>query len=239
MSLEIEYLQKYLEKDKFKEGMKRLENGEPVQYIVGNVNFYGNELMVNPNVLIPRFETEELVSKTASYVRKYHFANASVLDMGTGSGAIGITLKKMFPKFSVVASDVSKKALEVASLNASFNDVSISFVESDLFEKITGRFSILISNPPYLSYGEDIMDIVYQNEPHMALFAEEDGLYFYKRIIREASSYLEEKSMLAFEIGYKQGYFLSTYAKKYFPKALIQVEKDLSGRDRFLFIINV
>ena len=239
MSEEIEYLHKYLEEDKLEEGLERLKNGEPVQYIVGDVNFYGNELMVNKNALIPRFETEELVSKTASYIRKYNFFHASVLDIGTGSGNIAITLKKMFPKFSITASDISIEALEVARKNAVLNETDIHFIQSDVFQNIEDRFSILISNPPYLSYDEDVMDIVYYNEPHLALYAEDDGLYFYKKIIKEASSYLKDKNMLAFEIGCTQGLKLSSFAKEYFPKAIISVEKDLSGRDRFLFILNL
>lgn len=239
MSEEIQYLQKYLDEEKLEEGIQRLKNGEPVQYIVGDVNFYGNELKVNKNVLIPRFETEELVSKTASYIRKYNFFNASILDIGTGSGAIAVTLKKMFPKFSVTASDVSEEALEVARENALLNETDITFVQSDVFENIKGDFSIIISNPPYLSYDEEVMDIVYQNEPHLALYAEDDGLYFYKKIMKEASFYLKDKYMLAFEIGCMQGLILSSYAKQYFKGAIISIEKDLSGRDRFLFIIHL
>lgn len=239
MNDKVEYLKKYLKKGTLEEALQKLQKGEPVQYIVGNVNFYGNELIVNKNVLIPRFETEELVEKTSFYIRKYGFEDASLLDMGTGSGAIAITLKKMFPTLKVTASDISSKALSVARENAKKNDVSISFLESDLFENINGTFDILISNPPYLSYGEEVMEMVHNNEPHEALYAKENGFYFYKQIIQKASLYLKNKNILAFEIGSAQGSTIKKYAQRYFSHAIIEIQKDLSGRERFLFIINL
>ena len=229
---DLEYLKKYLPKDKLEEGIKRLENGEPVQYIVGNVDFYGYLLSVNPSVLIPRFETELLVEKTINYSKKF-FSCPKILDLGTGSGCIAIALKKEL-KSIVDAIDLSNKALEVAKKNAKENDADISFWQSDLFSNVQDTYDIIISNPPYLEEEEEIMDIVRNNEPKEALFAPNHGLEIYERIFKDAHKYIQKKALLAFEIGYRQGPILKTMAQKYFDHAL--VEKDYSGKDRFLFL---
>ncbi|MBQ9011874.1 MAG: peptide chain release factor N(5)-glutamine methyltransferase [Bacilli bacterium] len=171
---DIEYLQKYLEKDKLEEGLQKLKQGLPVQYIVGNVNFYGNTIKVNPNVLIPRFETELLVQKTINYINKY-FQNPKIIDLGTGSGAIAITLKKEL-NCKVDAVDISEKALETAKENAKINNTNINFFKSDMLENVTEKYDVIISNQPYIAYDENIEDIVKNNEPAIALFAENEGL---------------------------------------------------------------
>ncbi len=233
-----EYLKKYLDSSKLEDGIKRLNNGEPVQYIIGNVDFYGYNFKVNKNVLIPRFETEELVERTIKYIKKYFNNKIDIVDIGTGSGCIAITLKKEL-NCNMDAVDISSKALEVAKENAKSNNVDINFYLGNLFDELNKKYDIIISNPPYISKDEEIMDIVKNNEPHIALYADEKGLKIYKEIIKNAHKYLKEKNILAFEIGYMQGDYLKKYSKKYFKEALIKVEKDLSGRDRFLFIINV
>lgn len=233
-----EYLEKYLDKDKLEEGLKKLESGIPVQYIVGNVDFYGNIINVNKNVLIPRFETEDLVYKTINYIDKYFNKKIDILEIGTGSGAISITLKKKI-NANITACDISLKALEVAKQNSIINNTDISFVESDLFANIEGKFDVIISNPPYIDRDELIEDIVKNNEPHLALYADDHGLYFYKEIIKNSKKYLNDKSILAFEIGYKQGDDLLKYSKKYYNEKNIIIEKDLYGKDRFLFILNI
>ncbi len=229
---DLEYLKKYLPKDKLEEGIKRLENGEPVQYIVGNVDFYGYLLSINPSVLIPRFETELLVEKTINYSKKF-FSCPKILDLGTGSGCIAIALKKEL-KSIVDAIDLSNKALEVAKKNAKENDADITFWQSDLFSNVQDTYDIIISNPPYLEEEEEIMDIVRNNEPKEALFAPNHGLEIYERIFKDAHKYIQKKALLAFEIGYRQGPILKNMAQKYFDHAL--VEKDYSGKDRFLFL---
>lgn len=237
---ELDYLKKYLPKDKdLEEAIKRLNDGEPVQYIVGDVDFYGNIIKVNKKVLIPRRETEELVEKTKGYLTKlFPNTNLSILDIGTGSGCIPITLKKYFPNSNITASDISQDALEVATNNAKLNNVDIHFIESDIFSNIIGKYDCIISNPPYISYDEEIMDIVKNNEPHLALFAEDNGLYFYKKIISQAKNYLNEKFIIAFEIGETQGWEIMEFAKNYFPNSKILLEKDMQQLDRFIFIIN-
>ena len=237
---EIEYLKKYLHKeDDLNKAIERLKNGEPVQYIVGDVNFYGNILKVNKNVLIPRPETEELVEKTINYIKKYLNNQISILDIGTGSGCIAITLKKELPNAEVTACDISKEALKVAVENSKLinKNNSIKFIESDIFSNIKEKYDCIISNPPYIRKDEPIMDIVKNNEPHLALYAEENGLYFYKKIIKESSKYLKEKFIISFEIGQEQGKDIINIAKEYYPKDLIILEQDLQHLDRYIFII--
>ncbi len=238
MENNIEYLKKYLKDKTLDEGIELLNKGIPVQYIVGNVDFYGYNFKVNENVLIPRFETEELVEKTIKYINKYLDKKVDILDLGTGSGCISITLKKELD-CNVDAVDISPKALEIAKLNAKNNNVDITFYEGDMLNPINKKYDVIISNPPYIAYNEEIMEIVKNNEPHTALYAEDNGLKYYKDIISNANKYLKEKSIIAFEIGEKQGKLILEYAKNYFKDSIITVEKDMQNRDRFVFIINI
>ena len=238
MENNIEYLKKYLKDKTLDEGIELLNKGIPVQYIVGNVDFYGYNFKVNKNVLIPRFETEELVEKTIKYINKYLDKKVDILDLGTGSGCIAITLKKELD-CNVDAVDISPKALEIAKLNAKNNNVDITFYEGDMLNPINKIYDVIISNPPYIAYNEEIMEIVKNNEPHTALYAEDNGLKYYKDIISNANKYLKEKSIIAFEIGEKQGKLILEYAKNYFKDSIITVEKDMQNRDRFVFIINI
>lgn len=148
---DYEYLEKYLEPSKLEAGLKRLEKGEPVQYIVGNVDFYDLNLNVNENVLIPRFETEELVEKLIKYITEYFNYPIKILDVGTGSGCIALTLKKKLNNCTVDASDISIKALEVARENAKKNNLDVNFIESDIFNNINSKYDCLVSNPPYIA----------------------------------------------------------------------------------------
>lgn len=237
---ELEYLKKYLHpEDSLDEAINRLNNGEPVQYIVGDVNFYGNTIIVNKNVLIPRRETEELVEKTINLINKlFPKQQISILDIGTGSGCIPITLKKYFPENKITAVDISQEALNVAVTNANQNQVEIEFIQSDLFSNVNKTYDCIISNPPYIKEDEEIMDIVKNNEPHLALYAKNNGLYFYEEILKNAHSYLNEKFIIAFEIGETQGQDILNIAKNYFPKAKLALEKDLQHLERFVFIVN-
>ncbi len=237
---ELEYLKKYLHpEDNLEEAIKRLEKGEPVQYIVGDVDFYGNIIKVNKNVLIPRRETEELVEKTIELIKKiFPNQNISILDIGTGSGCIPITLKKYFPNNNITAIDISQEALKVAVDNSLSNNVNINFIQSNLFENVSGKYHCIISNPPYIKEDEEIMDIVKNNEPHLALYAPNEGLYFYEEILKETNKYLEDKFIIAFEIGETQGQDIINIAGKYFPNSKIILEKDLQHLDRFIFVIN-
>ena len=237
---ELEYLKKYIHpEDNLEEAIERLKKGEPVQYIIGDVDFYGNIIKVNKNVLIPRRETEELVEKTLEKIKKiFPERNIKIIDIGTGSGCIPITMKKFLPNSNISAVDISQDALKVAVDNSKINNTDINFIHSNLFENVSGKYHCIISNPPYIKENEEIMDIVKNNEPHLALYAPNDGLYFYQEIIKEASKYLEEKFIIAFEIGETQGQEIINIAKKYFPNSNIILEKDLQHLDRFVFITN-
>ena len=233
---DLDYLKKYLDSDKLDDGIELLKKGISPQYIVGNVCFYGNVIDVNSKVLIPRFETELLVDKTIKYIKSmFKDKNISVLDIGTGSGCIAITLKKELG-CKLVGVDISKEALEVANGNAINNDVDIEFILSDVFSDVNNRFDVIISNPPYIRYDEEIEEIVLNNEPHLALYASDNGLYFYDKILRECSSYLNDKFLIAFEIGYEQGDAVKNLAYKYLDNINVSIEKDYSNKDRFVFI---
>lgn len=237
---DIEYLRKYLKDKDLDTALKELESGIPVQYIVGNTNFYGYDFKVNRNTLIPRFETELLVEKTYNYIKKYfNKDNIKILDIGTGSGCIAITLNKLLNSCDITGIDISSEALEVAKENNISNNTNVKFIESDIFSNVSDKYDVIISNPPYISYDDiEVMDIVKNNEPHLALYAKDNGLYFYDKIIKDSSKYLNDKFIMAFEIGYKQGKDITKIVNRYYKDINMSVEKDYSGRDRFVFIWN-
>lgn len=233
---DIEYLKKYLPKDKLEAGLKELKEGKPVQYIVGNVDFYDINLLVNENVLIPRFETETLIEKTINYAKELT-EPLEILDIGTGSGAIAITLAKHL-NCHVLATDISKKAIEIAKENAKRNDVQIDFKQSDILKNVQGKFDVIISNPPYIAKEEVIDPLVKNNEPNIALYADNNGLYFYEEILKNIKPYLKEKCLIAFEIGMTQSKSITKLAQNFLPQSKIITEKDLTGKDRYIFIFN-
>jgi len=230
----IQYLKKYGNPNTYEKDYARLQNGEPVQYIVGNVDFYGYNFIVNSNVLIPRFETEGLVEKIIQKAKRFP-SPIQIVDLGTGSGCIAITLKKQL-NCTMDAVDISEKALEIAKKNAEKNQAEIQFYKGNFLKPLKETYDIIVSNPPYIAYDEEIMEIVKNNEPEIALYAKENGLSCYYEILKNAKQYLKSNGMLAFEIGKYQGDILKEYAKKYFATAKISVEKDLQGNDRYLFI---
>lgn len=240
---DLEYLKKYLKENNLDETnlikyQKELLNNKPIQYIVGNVNFYGNIIEVNEDVLIPRYETEFLVEKTISLAKKYFPQKIDILDLGTGSGCIAITLKKHL-KSNIDALDISNKALSIARKNAQNNNVKIKFLNKDIATYQEKQYDLIISNPPYISEEEEIMDLVKNNEPHIALYAKDNGLYFYKKIIDNLPLITKEKYLLALEIGYNQAIPITEYAKNKLKDINITVEKDLSNKDRYIFITNI
>lgn len=233
----VEYLKKYYQGD-IAIALERLEHGEPIQYIVGNVDFYHSNFKITKDVLIPRFETEELVDKTINYTKMYLKEPLNIVDLGTGSGCIAISIKKEI-NCNMDAVDISKKALEIARMNAKENNVDINFYCGSFLEPLDKKYDVIISNPPYISYDEEIMDVVKNNEPALALYADNNGLACYEEILKNVSKYLNDKSIIAFEIGYKQGNTIKSIAEKYLPNARISIEKDLQGKDRFIFIFNL
>ncbi|MGM9849634.1 MAG: peptide chain release factor N(5)-glutamine methyltransferase [Bacilli bacterium] len=233
---DIEYLKKYYDGN-IDDALKMLDEGIPVQYIVGNVDFYGYNFLVNKNVLIPRFETEELVDRTIKYVQKYFDGSVRIVDLGCGSGCISLTLSKELG-VSVDAVDISPDALEVARENCIKNNASVKFYLGNMLEPLHDKYDVIISNPPYISYDEEIDEIVKKNEPSLALYADNDGLYFYEEILKNCKRCLNDKFLIAFEIGYTQGERIKEFAFKYLGDVSVSVEKDLSNRDRFVFIFS-
>ena len=236
---QMAYLRKYLEKDKLEGGIALIKKGIPVQYIVGNVDFYGNIIRVDKNVLIPRFETELLVDKTIKRINKY-FNNKliRILELGTGSGCIAISLKKEINSI-IDAIDISKEALSVAIDNAKINNVDINFMLADMTTYKDKKYDVIISNPPYIKEDELIMDMVKDNEPNIALYADDNGLYYYKKIIDNINYLTNDKYLICFEIGYTQGKYIEEYAKDNLSDITVSIEKDYNDRDRFIFITNI
>ena len=219
------------------EDYKKLLEGYPIQYLIGYVDFYGYKIYVNENVLIPRYETEYLVQKTINYSKKIFNDKLDILDLGTGSGAISIVLGRELNSI-VTGVDISEDALNVAKKNAIENKVSINFIKSNMLDSVEGKYDIVVSNPPYIDIDEIIMDSVKKYEPHLALYAKDNGLYFYKNILSNIKPYLKERFIIAFEIGWWQGALIEKIAQEYFEDSNVLIEKDLTNRDRYIFIIN-
>lgn len=225
----------------FDKGIVRLLDGEPLNYVLGYSYFYGYRFIVNPDVLIPRPETEELVGLILSQYDEYFKGEKiKVCDVGTGSGAIAIALKKEEPNLDVYASDISAEALEVAKINAQNNECDIHFLEGSMLEPYIDndlKFDILVSNPPYIKSVEKVDSAVFDYEPHVALFGGEDGLKFYREIFENAHKILNKKALAFFEMGYDQKEALSALARDYFNDVDIKVFKDINGKDRMLMLI--
>ena len=215
----------------------QLKNHKPAQYILGYEDFHGLRFKVDERVLIPRPETEELVDLILA---ENPSTDLKILDIGTGSGAISVSLKKSRPIWQVTASDLSADALVLAKENAKLNQVDISFVQSDVFENISGSFDIIVSNPPYISENDkdEVGLNVLTSEPKMALFADEDGLVIYRQIIERAAKHLSSQGKLYFEIGYKQGSDLKKLLSLHFPDKCVRVLKDQFEQDRMVVMDN-
>lgn len=223
---------------KYIKALNKYKKGYPVQYILKETYFYGNKYYVDKNVLIPRPETEILVEKTVELIKKNLGEKINIIDIGTGSGAIAITLKKLLPDATVTATDISKKILKIAKYNAEINEVDINFKKSDILKNINDKYDVIISNPPYISYDEKIEDIVQNNEPKKALYAPFDGIYFYKEILKQSEFKLNKKNIIAFEIGSNQEDKIKKLVTNNYKYDIISAEKDLNGLDRYIFILN-
>ena len=218
---------------------KNINEDTPLSHLVGFDYFYDRKFKVTRDVLSPRIETEELIYKVLEYIKKSKKDSFRILDLCTGSGIIAITLKKeIVEKYTeIVASDISEKALSIAIENANNNNANITFIKSDLFDNISGKFDLIISNPPYISYKDKITikDNVLKYDPHLALFAEEDGIYFYRNIIENAVHYLSKDGVIFFEIGYDQKEKIFELGKN--NNFITTVYKDINNRDRIAKLI--
>ena len=218
---------------------KNINEDTPLSHLVGFDYFYDRKFKVTRDVLSPRIETEELIYKVLEYIKKSKKDSFKILDLCTGSGIIAITLKKeIVEKYTeIVASDISEKALSIAIENANNNNTNITFIKSDLFDNISGKFDLIISNPPYISYKDKITikDNVLNYDPHLALFAEEDGIYFYRKIIENAVHYLSKDGVIFFEIGYDQKEKIFELGKN--NNFITTVYKDINNRDRIAKLI--
>ena len=235
LKLRIEVSQE--EREQLKAIQKQLLAHKPAQYIIGSSDFHGLNLKVDERVLIPRPETEELVELILSENLE---TPLSVLDIGTGSGAIALALANSRPDWQITASDLSSDALSLAAENAQSCGLNLTFVQSDCLEAIRGSFDIVVSNPPYISEADkdEVGLNVLTSEPHIALFAEEDGYAIYRKIAEQAGAYLTEKGKIYLEIGYKQGDAVRDLLKESFPQKRIRVLKDQFGKDRMVAMDN-
>lgn len=213
---------------------EHIKTDKPLSHLVGFDYFYGRKFYVTKDVLSPRMETEELVYHIIEYVTKHCLKNIKILDMCTGSGVIGITLKKELENLNVslTISDISEPALAVSKKNADYNHAEIEIIHSDLFHHINEKFDIIVSNPPYIAYDdkETIKNNVLHYDPHLALFASENGMYFYRKILEQAKAYLNHNGMIFFEIGHNQKDLIKLLAADNYYD--VEVIKDINHKDR-------
>ena len=224
------------EEEVFVKGIfQQLAAHKPAQYIIGHADFFGMQLTVDGRGLIPRSETEELVELI---LVENPETNMSVLDIGTGSGAIALALAKNRPNWSVTAADISQEALDLASENAKNQNLQIFLKKSDCFTEISEKYDIIVSNPPYISREDESevgLNVLY-SEPHLALFADEDGLAIYRRIAEDAKDYLKDGGKIYLEIGYKQGQSVPELFRKHLPEKRVRTLKDQFGQDRMVVV---
>ncbi len=223
----------------FKKMVSEVIDGRPVQYVIGEESFYGYSFKVNEDVLIPRFETEELVSNILTRIDESFadYQEIDLVDIGTGSGAIALTLKKEDNRLNVIATDISNEAVEVAKENAQRLGVEVEFRVGDMHKPVLGnKFDILVSNPPYIPLDDDVQDLVKDNEPHVALFGGNEGLDYYDIILKNCHQIIKEEALIAFEIGWNQASKIEELANKYIDNPYIEVVQDIYGKDRMMFI---
>ena len=234
-----EQISKEIEDKYFSLIEKHIKEDVPLSHLVGFEYFYDRKYKVTKDVLSPRMETEELMYKVIEYVKASNKNKFKILDLCTGSGIIAITLKKELEQVSVdvIASDISEEAIEVAKENAQSHDATIKFIKSDIFNNIDNKFDIIVSNPPYIDRKDEVtmQDNVLKYDPHLALFAEEEGMYFYRKIIEQANDYLNENGVMFFEIGYDQKDKIIKLADMNGFSA--EVYRDINGRDRMAFLV--
>ena len=216
------------------EDIDLLLKGIPSQYIIGYTYFYKYKFKVNNNVLIPRFDTEVLIDETLKVIKEKNIEGIKIVDIGTGSGCIAITLKKEIPSINISAIDISKEALEVAKSNAKDNGVDINFINNDLLINIKEKYDIIVSNPPYIDINEEVMDLVKNNEPSLALFSDNNGLYHYQQILQQSKYNLNKEGVILFEIPANRDEEIIALVSKYYNN--YKIIKDYANLSRVLII---
>lgn len=227
--------------NRFWANVEQHAKGVPVQHLTGSEEFYGRNFLVNPDVLIPRPETEELIEETLQLIERHLFKEElAIADIGTGSGIIAITMKCELPNAQVTATDISQPALETAALNAERLHAEIDFRLGDLTEPIKDqKWDVVLSNPPYIGYEEapSLSDSVRDFEPHNALFADQEGLALYEKMAEQFPKLINKPGIIGFEIGYQQGPAVEKMLKSAFPDALVYIKEDINKKDRMVFAI--
>lgn len=226
-------LDKEFDDDALVNKLKLLKEGMPVEYVLGHAYFCENKFKVTKDTLIPRNETEELVYKVKEYCKK---ENPRILDIGSGTGCIAITLNKLINGSKVDSVDISNGALEVAKENNILNRTSVNFYISDCFENVHDKFDVIVSNPPYIDEDSYVQESVIKYEPFTALFAKNRGLEIYERILKRASKYLNESYLIAFEISPEQKDELSKMVEENLSFSRYWFEEDMNNNIRFLFV---
>jgi len=211
----------------------------PVQHIIGYEYFYGHKFVVSKDVLIPRYETEELVANVLlMYDEVFNGQDVDVLDLGTGSGCLAVTLDLEEEHMTVTATDISDKALHTAKLNNDNLGAKVTFYQGDWYQPLEElKYDIIVSNPPYIPNKEFVEDLVVDNEPDIALFGGEDGLDFYRTIISSAKEHLKERFIIAFEHAYDKADELKKIITEHFSDVEIVQKKDMQGKDRMTFVL--
>ena len=225
----------------FEAGMARILKQEPMAHVLGYSWFYGYKFIVNEDVLIPRPETEELCANILARMDQYFANNETIycVDVGTGSGAIAITLCKEEPHVHMMATDISQEALATARKNAQMNEADVQFMAGDMLQPLVEkniRVDVLVCNPPYIPQEEKMEKSVVDFEPHVALFGGEDGLKFYREIFADCQKVLKDKAFMAFEMGWDQRERMSQLVEKTLPGWKYEILKDMNGKDRMLFV---
>ncbi|MBM7648348.1 release factor glutamine methyltransferase [Bacillus ectoiniformans] len=230
------------QKRTFHQAVQRHVDGVPVQHIIGYEEFYGRRFQVNSDVLIPRPETEELIYHSLNMIKEHFPAKElTMADIGTGSGAIAITMKLEMPEMNVYAVDLSEKALQTAQTNGQGLQADIHWLQGDLLAPFIEKgiqLDVILSNPPYIPLSDrvSLSEVVIDHEPELALFGGTDGLDLYRRFCLELPKVLKSRSLAGFEVGAGQGVLVADLLQNAFPKASVEVKYDINGKDRMVFL---
>lgn len=220
------------------ERLKEFQEGKPVEMILGYANFKGLKFKVTKDTLIPRSETEELVNRTIEYIKRNNINAKRIIDIGSGTGCIAIAMNKAYSDAIVDSVDISKAALDVAIINNVENNTKVNFYFSDCFDNVAdAKYNVIISNPPYIDRESFVQESVLKYEPHMALFAENHGLSIYEKMIKNASKYVDENCIIAFEISPEQEKALSIMFDTYLSDFNYWFEEDINNNKRYLFAL--